>query len=74
MDDQYIIEQMYTAFDDDSLENSWSLNHDAQTPDELTNKYGTITYNKGGSIFRMFNHTMGDSKFTAGIRRFIKEK
>lgn len=74
MNQQFIVEQMYTAFDDDSLESSWSMDHDANTLDELMNKYGKITYNKGACVVRMFNHTMGDDIFTAGIRRYINEK
>lgn len=74
MNQQIIIDQMYTAFDDDSLESSWPMNYDAHTPEELQNKYGTITYNKGASVIRMFNHTLGDEIFTAAIRRYIKEK
>lgn len=74
MDHQFIIDEIHVAFDSDSLNSSWSLDHDANTPEELQNKYGIISYNKGASVIRMFNHTLGDEVFTAAIRRYIKEK
>lgn len=74
MNQQFVIDEIYNAFDDDSLESTWSLDHAANTPDEVANKYGTISYNKAASVIRMFNHTLGDDVFTAAIRRYLKEK
>lgn len=74
MDQQFLIDHVHTVFDEDSLESAWPMNYDANTPDDLSEKYDGITYSKGASIVRMFNHTLGDDKFTAGIRRYLKEK
>lgn len=65
---------MYFAFEEDALESAPSVDQYAHTPEELQEKYGAIIYKKGASIIRMFNYTMGNNKFTAGIRRYFKEK
>lgn len=75
MDQQFIIDLMYPAFDDDSLESAWAMNYDANTPEELANKYVlAITYNKGASVIRMFNRVMGDEIFMSAAKKYIKEK
>ena len=74
MEQQFLIDCTHIVFDEDSLEGTLSVNQDANTPEELQEKYSSITYRKGASLIRMMKHSMGNDVFTAGIRRYFKEK
>lgn len=74
IEQQFLVDAIYYVFEEDALEGTPSVDQDAYTPEELQEKYGAVTYRKGASIIRMFNYTMGNDKFTAGIRRYLKEK
>lgn len=65
---------MHSVFSDDSLGNSLALSHDANTPDEVMNKVGSISYNKGASVIRMMSHTLGNDRFIAALRNYLKTK
>lgn len=35
--------------------------------------FDKITYNKGGSVLRMINHTMSEPLFQMGLRRYLSK-
>lgn len=74
MDQQFTVDKVHSVFVDDSLENSLPLSHDANTPTELRERFGIISYTKGASVIRMFNHTLGHDIFIAGLRNYLDEK
>lgn len=41
---------------------------------EVGNMFGTISYDKGGSILRMAHNLMGDPKFKSAIRSYLKKR
>lgn len=74
LDQQFTVDKVHSVFDDDSLETSLPLSYDANTPIELKERFGSISYIKGASIIRMFNHTLGHGTFIAGLRNYLKQK
>lgn len=47
---QFVIEQQQVIFTSDSFKNAMSLTSAAASPSEVSNKFGSISYNKGRSI------------------------
>ena len=74
MDQQFTVDKLHSVFADDSLQNALPLEYDANTPIELKERFGSISYTKGASIIRMFNHTLGHDVFIAGLRNYLKQK
>lgn len=74
MDQQFTVDKLQSVFGVDSLENTLPLSHDANTPIEVKERFGDISYTKGASVIRMFNHTLGHDVFLAGIRNYLKQK
>lgn len=65
---------MHMIFADDSLENVLALSHDVKTSEEIKESLGQITYNKGASVIRMIQHTLGNDKFIGGLKKYFKIK
>ena len=61
-------------FGDDSLEDTKALTHEANTPAEISDRFGSISYNKGASVIRMVEHTLGHNTFIAALRTYLKTK
>lgn len=61
-------------FGADSLENSKALSHEVFTPEEIADSFGIISYDKGASVIRMFEHVLGKNTFNAAIRNYLKRK
>lgn len=41
---------------------------------DIRTMFGTITYDKGGSVLRMTHNIMGDEKFKAAITAYLTQK
>jgi aminopeptidase N len=48
------------------------LNFYVQTPVDIRNKFGTISYQKGGSVLRMFQEALTVPTFTKGLSNYLK--
>jgi len=46
---------------------------EVKNPAQVTELFDVITYEKGGAILRMFEQYLGESKFRAGIRHYMKQ-
>lgn len=65
---------MQKVFGEDSLESSLPLSYDVNTPAEIKDRFGGISYAKGGSVIRMFEHALGHDLFIAALRNYLKVK
>lgn len=74
LDQQFVVEQLQTVFEADSLEDSQALTHEVNTPDEIGDRFGSISYNKGASVIRMVEHTLSHNTFIAALRNYLKTK
>lgn len=73
LDKQFLIEVVHSALVADALANSQALQSDAFTPTEISNKFGTISYDKGGSVLRMVAHFLGLENFKTGLQNYLTE-
>ncbi|KAJ8960560.1 hypothetical protein NQ318_013849 [Aromia moschata] len=71
LDKQFVIEQLHTALSADAAENAQSLLMACSTPAEIISRFGTISYNKGGSILRMVEHFMQLDNFRSGLQNYL---
>lgn len=74
LEQQFVVEQLQAVFAVDSLESSHALSREVNSPDEIAERFGSISYNKGASIIRMFEHTLGRDTFIAALRKYLKTK
>ncbi|XP_055325495.1 uncharacterized protein LOC129579438 [Sitodiplosis mosellana] len=72
LDQQFVVEQLQSVFGPDSLEDSQALTHEVNTPDEIDDRFGSISYNKGASVIRMVEHTIGHDTFISALRNYLK--
>ncbi|KAJ8960563.1 hypothetical protein NQ318_013852 [Aromia moschata] len=73
LDKQYVVSNLQPVLITDALENALPLqNEGAATPTEVLAMFGTISYNKGGSIFRMVEHAMTPLLFRTGLRNYMR--
>lgn len=74
LDQQFVVEQLQSIFDSDSLEESHALTHEVNSPDEVSDRFDSVSYNKGASVIRMFEHALGHETFIAALRNYLKTK
>jgi puromycin-sensitive aminopeptidase len=56
----------------DGLRNTHPVYVDVGTPDEATENFDVITYEKGASVVRMLERWLGPPVFRRGVRRYIR--
>ena len=56
----------------DSLRNTHPIYTEVRTPDEATENFDAITYEKGASVVRMLERWLGPQAFRRGVRRYIR--
>ena len=69
-----MIEQQQVIFGPDALLAAMPLSSDANSPSEISNKFQSISYNKGGSVIRMMEHFLGQEAFESGLRQYLRDK
>ncbi|GLV41002.1 uncharacterized protein CBL_04526 [Carabus blaptoides fortunei] len=57
----------------DSLDNTTPLNYHVETPTQISSHFGSISYNKGGSVIRMMEHFLGTDNFKTGLQKYLKK-
>nr|ADK11707.1 aminopeptidase N [Gastrophysa viridula] len=72
LDKQYVIEVVQSALRFDVLEGIAALQSDVSSASEASAKFNTISYHKGGSVFRMIEHVMGSTNFRSGLQKYLK--
>ncbi|XP_066141997.1 membrane alanyl aminopeptidase-like [Euwallacea fornicatus] len=72
LEKHFVVEQVHTALLADSTANAQQLTSKCANSTEVSAKFGTISYNKGASIFRMIEtNIMGSSNFVYGLRDYL---
>ncbi|CAH1154369.1 unnamed protein product [Phaedon cochleariae] len=72
LDKQFVVNVVQGALRFDVLESIEALQSKVSTASEASAKFNTISYSKGGSIFRMVEHVMGASDFRLGLQAYLK--
>ncbi|MBI3854556.1 MAG: M1 family metallopeptidase [Planctomycetes bacterium] len=58
----------------DSLRSSHPVEVIVRDPNEVDQIFDAISYNKGGSVLRMLERSVGEDAFRRGIRRFLESR
>ncbi len=69
---QYVATEYFTALHDDALFSSHPIEIPVKNPHEIREIFDHITYNKGSAVNRMLEHYLGEDKFRAGLRKYLK--
>ncbi|KAJ8959943.1 hypothetical protein NQ314_006146 [Rhamnusium bicolor] len=70
---QFVVLVLQPILDTDSYLTAQALQSEASTPSEIDGKFGSITYNKGASILRMVENTLGEENFRNGLRNYLRQ-
>ncbi|XP_026737407.1 membrane alanyl aminopeptidase-like [Trichoplusia ni] len=69
---QLVIGSVYSAYKADSSSSSVPItNNDVNSPAEISNHFGTVTYQKAGSVIRMIHHLIQDDAFKFGLNSYL---
>lgn len=75
MDHEFLIIRFYDVMEEDSsLASSKALSAEVNTPGEISEHSQDFIYYKGASIIRMMNYALGNDKFIAAMRYYLKQK
>ncbi|MDD9971958.1 MAG: M1 family metallopeptidase [Myxococcales bacterium] len=61
------------ALELDALASTHAIYTTVKTPDEATENFDLITYEKGAAVVRMLEHYLGKSCFRQGVRSYLRE-
>ncbi|KAH9643218.1 hypothetical protein HF086_012880 [Spodoptera exigua] len=69
---QLVIGSVYSAYDADNSPTSPPITNIAvNSPSEISGHFGTITYQKAGSVIRMMHHLIQDEAFKYGLNFYL---
>ncbi|CAH1278001.1 unnamed protein product [Diabrotica balteata] len=74
MNKQFIIEGQVGALLSDADNSSSSLTSEPPSPIDIWNKFGAISYNKGASIIRMVENTVGSDRFKRILHNYLVQQ
>jgi tricorn protease interacting factor F2/3 len=71
--DKYIVDEVFSALNADALISSHPIKVEVKDPQESTEIFDEISYEKGGSVLRMIENYLGEEKFRDSLRNYIKK-
>jgi tricorn protease interacting factor F2/3 len=71
--DKYIVDEVFSALNADALISSHPIKVEVKDPNESTEIFDEISYEKGGSVLRMIENYLGEEKFRDGLRNYIQK-
>lgn len=74
LENQFVVDQVHTAFSVDSSITSHPMTHDVDSPAEISGMFDNISYNKGGSVIRMIKAIVGDGVFYKSLEKYLKSR
>ncbi|KAL4705512.1 hypothetical protein ACJJTC_011454 [Scirpophaga incertulas] len=71
-DNVLVTGSVYAAYDADESPTSAPItNENVFSPGEISGHFGTVTYQKAGSVIRMIHHLIGDEAFRSGLNTYL---
>ncbi|KAK9884995.1 hypothetical protein WA026_009224 [Henosepilachna vigintioctopunctata] len=71
--EQFLVSEMHPVLNLDAKLSSHPIIQEVGTPDQITEVFDTISYNKGASILRMLEHTVGEDNFRKGVTNYLNK-
>ena len=69
----FIMHDHANALQLDSLENTHPIEIEVHHPDQISEIFDAISYDKGASVLRMLQHHIGPDNFRDGLRYYLKK-
>lgn len=69
--EQFIIEDLHSVMNLDATLGSHPIVQTANSPDEITELFDSITYAKGASVIRMLEGFVGPTIFQQGVTSYL---
>ncbi|XP_031332738.1 glutamyl aminopeptidase-like isoform X5 [Photinus pyralis] len=71
MMDQFLIDTLHSVMSTDATPASHPIVKTVETPDQITEIFDAITYNKGASVLRMLDHAISEKVFQKGVTNYL---
>mgnify|MGYP001566580248 CR=1 FL=1 len=71
--EDFISSETAEAFSADSLKTTHSIEVEVKSPNEIEEIFDKISYGKGGSVLRMIDNYLGESKFREGVQKYLNK-
>ncbi|XP_076764198.1 suppressor of ER stress-induced death [Xylocopa sonorina] len=72
--EQFVVHDLQNVFGLDALESSHQISIEVQHPDEISEIFDRISYEKGASIIRMMDHFLTTNVFKQGLTNYLNAK
>lgn len=69
--EQFLIEDLHPVLSLDATLASHPIVQTVETPDQITEVFDTITYNKGASVIRMMEDFVGETNFQQSVTNYL---
>lgn len=70
---RFVMHDHANALNLDSLANTHPVEVEVQHPDQISEIFDAISYDKGASVLRMLQHYIGPTDFRDGLRYYLKK-
>ncbi|GBP46438.1 Membrane alanyl aminopeptidase [Eumeta japonica] len=74
LDDQFNVMYLQSALSADSALNTRALQHEVNTPAQVTNHFSGISYSKGASLLMMLNHYLTPDIFKKALHQYLTDR
>jgi len=72
IEEQFTIDTMHSVLNNDAKISSHPIVVGVETPDQITEIFDSITYNKGASVIRMLEDFIGPENFRQGVSEYLE--
>lgn len=72
MEDQFTVDTMHSIMNLDATLGSHPIVVGVETPDQITEIFDSVTYNKGASVIRMVEDFIGTEGFQEGVSAYLE--
>jgi len=69
----YVGETQRVMLQDQNTKTHWAMSDSVSTRDDIERKFGSFTYQKGGSVIRMMEGILGEKAFIHGVVNYLSD-
>nr|XP_034185421.1 putative aminopeptidase-2 [Osmia lignaria] len=71
---QFVVEQLHSALETDSLASTHPMTHDVYSPTQIRGIFDTISYAKAASVIRMLEKSLGNDVFFKALHNYLEKR
>ncbi|XP_034247408.1 aminopeptidase N-like [Thrips palmi] len=69
--EKFVADNLHVAVATDALPGQLAMSSPVTTTDAIDEKFGVVSYQKGGAVLLMFEHILGTEVFKKGLNRYL---